>query len=119
MADDVTVHNGGAGTGTPFDVATDDDGSGNHIQLMKLAYSANGSRAAVDADADGLKVKVSGGQVTAAITTAKGSAVSSGLTIATTNYTAGDQMGAIMEVTGMAANAGGGGFIGSALLLCD
>lgn len=58
MADDVTVHNNDTGNGTAFDVATDDDGSGNHIQLVKLVQSANGSRTAIDADTDGLEVQV-------------------------------------------------------------
>jgi hypothetical protein len=55
MSDDVTVDNG---SGTDYDVATDDDGSGNHLQLVKLAYSANGSRTPVVADATGLAVTV-------------------------------------------------------------
>lgn len=59
MADDVTVHNNAAGVGTPFDVATDDDGSGNHVQLIKLVLSADGSRTAIPADAtNGLDVDV-------------------------------------------------------------
>lgn len=58
MADDVTVHNGGPGDGSPFDVATDDDGSGNHVQLIKLVYAGDGSRTAIGADANGLDVDV-------------------------------------------------------------
>lgn len=58
MADDVTIHNGASGTGTSFDAATDDDGSGNHIQLMKQTYSANGVRTPIPADADGLLVNL-------------------------------------------------------------
>ncbi len=58
MADDVTVHNSAPGDGTAFDVATDDDGSGNHIQLIKLVRSGDGSRTAISADGDGLDVDV-------------------------------------------------------------
>lgn len=57
MSDDVTVDNG-TGTGVAFDVATDDDGSGNHVQIVKLALSADGSRTAIGADANGLDVDV-------------------------------------------------------------
>lgn len=47
MADDVTV----SGATVDFDVATDDDGSGNHIQLFKQAVSANGDRTLAPVDA--------------------------------------------------------------------
>lgn len=55
MADDVTVDNG---TGTDYVVATDDDGSGNQVQIVKLAQSANGSRTPIAADADGILVNL-------------------------------------------------------------
>ena len=55
MADDVTVDNG---SGTDYDVATDDDGAGNHVQIVKLAYSADGGRTPIPADADGLLVNL-------------------------------------------------------------
>jgi len=38
-------------------VATDDSGTG-HVQIVKLAYSADGSRTPIDADTNGLKVNV-------------------------------------------------------------
>jgi hypothetical protein len=47
-------------------VATDDSGTG-HVQLVKLAYSADGSRTHIDADTDGLKVKLSNATVTVAL----------------------------------------------------
>jgi len=53
MADDVTLN---SMSGGPV-VATDDSGTG-HVQIVKLAYSANGSRTPVDADIDGLRVVV-------------------------------------------------------------
>ncbi len=62
MADDVTLN---SMTGGPV-VATDDSGTG-HVQLVKLAYSADGSRTHVDADTDGLKVKLSNATVTVAL----------------------------------------------------
>lgn len=51
MADDITLN---SMSGGPV-VATDDSGTG-HVQIVKLAYSADGSRTHVDADANGLKV---------------------------------------------------------------
>jgi hypothetical protein len=55
VADDVTVDNGG---GTDYDVATDDDGSGNHVQIVKLAQSADGSRTPITADGGGMLVNL-------------------------------------------------------------
>jgi len=53
VADDVTL---GAMSGGSV-VATDDSGTG-HVQLIKLAYSADGSRVPITADTNGLKVNV-------------------------------------------------------------
>lgn len=55
MADNVPIT---AGSGT--DVATDQvTGTGEHVQLFKLAVSADGSRSLVTADSNGLLVNVS------------------------------------------------------------
>lgn len=55
MADNVPIT---AGSGT--DVATDQvTGTGEHVQLFKLAFSADGSRTLVAADSNGLLVNVS------------------------------------------------------------
>ena len=62
MADDVTLN---SMSGGPV-VATDDSGTG-HVQIVKLAYSADGSRTHIDADTDGLKVKLSNATVTVAL----------------------------------------------------
>jgi hypothetical protein len=51
MADDITLN---PSSGGPV-VATDDSGTG-HVQLVKLAYSADGSRTHVVADSAGLQV---------------------------------------------------------------
>jgi len=51
MADDVTLNTMSGGAV----VATDDSGTG-HVQLVKLAYSADGSRTHVGADAAGIQV---------------------------------------------------------------
>ena len=77
MADDVTLNSMSGGSV----VATDDSGTG-HVQLVKLAYSADGSRTHVDADTDGLKVKVSNATVTVALGSAlpAGSNVIGGVT---------------------------------------
>ena len=54
MADTVTVDNADAAFGD-FVVATDDAGASGHVQIMKLAYSADGSAVLVPADASGIK----------------------------------------------------------------
>ena len=51
MADNVTLNSMSGGSV----VATDDSGTG-HVQIVKLAHSADGSRTHVDAGADGLAV---------------------------------------------------------------
>lgn len=53
MADNVAIT---AGAGTS--VATDDCGAGGHVALTKVAYSADGDRTLVGADANGLDVDV-------------------------------------------------------------
>lgn len=70
MADDVTVHNNAPGDGTAFDVAADEATGGKKIQLVKLAYSADGSRTHLPADADGLLVNLGANND---VTLAKGS----------------------------------------------
>lgn len=55
MADDITLNTMSGGSV----VATDDSGTG-HVQLVKLAYSADGSRVHIPADASGLLVNVNG-----------------------------------------------------------
>lgn len=58
MSDGVPIT---AGTGTT--IATDDTGATGHVQLVKLAYSADGSPTLITADANGLKVNASGSAV--------------------------------------------------------
>ena len=50
MADNV-----GITTGSDATIATDDTGT-EHVQVVKLAYSANGSKTHIAADGDGLSV---------------------------------------------------------------
>jgi hypothetical protein len=52
MADNVAIT---AGAGTT--IATDDAGAGGHVQLVKLALSADASAALIPADANGLDVQ--------------------------------------------------------------
>jgi len=59
MADDVTLNSMSGGS----KVATDETGTGEHVQIVKLAQSADGSRTPVAADSDGLKVKVSNASI--------------------------------------------------------
>jgi hypothetical protein len=53
MADGVAIT---SGTGTT--IATDDAGASGHVQIVKLALSADGSAAAIAADANGLLVNL-------------------------------------------------------------
>lgn len=52
MADNVQIT---AGSGTT--IATDDAGAGGHVQLVKLALSADGSATPIPASADGIAVQ--------------------------------------------------------------
>jgi hypothetical protein len=52
MPDDITLNTMSGGSV----VATDDSGTG-HVQIIKLAYSADGSRTVIPATADGLAVQ--------------------------------------------------------------
>ncbi len=54
MADNPTIDNGAL---TDYTVSTD-EGTGGHVQRVKLAYSADGSETHVTADADGLLVNL-------------------------------------------------------------
>lgn len=53
MADGVPIT---AGSGTT--IATDDAGAAGHVQVVKLALSADGSATAITADANGLEVQL-------------------------------------------------------------
>jgi hypothetical protein len=57
MPDGVTLPLTGSGDSTA-EVATDDAGADGHVQIVKLAVSADGSAAPIAADADGLDVDV-------------------------------------------------------------
>lgn len=107
MADDVTVHNGATGDGTAFDVATDDDGSGNHVQLVKLVQSANGARTPIDADTDGLEVKVTNASLAVTGSLAASSVDVARIqvtpTISTGIYAAKDNVGGLMTFANAAA----------------
>lgn len=64
MADGVTVATGN-NTSPPNSTkfATDDAGASGHIPITKLAYSADGDPTLIPADANGLQVQVSQGEV--------------------------------------------------------
>lgn len=53
MADDVTLNSMSGGAVVATDEVT---GTGEHVQVVKLAYSADGSRTTIDADSNGLRV---------------------------------------------------------------
>jgi len=78
MADDVTLNSMSGGAV----VATDDSGTG-HVQIVKLAYSADGDRTHIPATAAGLAVIERGatiGSTSASVTTTSGQIVASSAT---------------------------------------
>jgi hypothetical protein len=79
VADDITLNTMSGGSV----VATDDSGTG-HVQLVKLAYSADGSRVHIPADASGLLVNATG---TVAVSAVSGTVavIERGATIASGN----------------------------------
>src|SRR5687767_6181036 len=62
MADTIELN---AGTGGAI-LATDDAGAGGHVQIVKLALSADGSAVPITADANGIEVQGAGTAGTAA-----------------------------------------------------
>jgi hypothetical protein len=78
MADDVTLNSMSGGAV----VATDDSGTG-HVQIVKLAYSADGDRTHIPATAAGLAVIERGATIastSASVTTTSGQIVASSST---------------------------------------
>lgn len=109
MADNVAIT---AGSGTT--IATDEvgvnGGSSAHVQFVKLVDgTANGS--------DGVPGTTQGLGVVARRDLQRISVQSSGLTIATTAYTAGDQVGAQFTFANAARASGGSGTIVGAVLI--
>lgn len=104
MADNVDIT---AGTGTS--IATDDAGAGGHVQIIKLAISADGSATVIPADAaNGLRVSPSVRKTRIAVTP----------TVSTSAYAVGDQVGGKMTFTSAALASGGTGVIVGAELTC-
>ena len=101
MADDVAIT---AGLGTT--IATDQAAGGEHYQQVKLVDGTADSTTVITGDATkGLKVD-------ARPQLGRQTVDSAGLTIAATAYTAGDQMGTILEFTSMASSGGYGRILG-------
>ena len=73
MADDITLGSMSGGSVVATDEVT---GTGEHVQVVKLAYSADGSRTPITADTNGLKVNV-GNTVTVSL----GSALPTGANV--------------------------------------
>lgn len=102
MADGVAIT---AGSGTT--ILTDDTGAGGHAQIVKLAISTDGSGTLIPADATyGMSVAA-----TARRDLVRISVGVTGVTTATTSYTAGDQVGTQVSLTGAARASGGSGTI--------
>lgn len=116
-------------SGTGINVLVD-PGSTGDMQVAKLAYSALGTETLIGADANGLDVDVTrvngvalpadttnGLLVNTGPATARIEVDSSGLTTASTSYTAGDQEGTEMTFAGAARVSGQGGVIGGVVVL--
>ena len=102
MADGVAIT---AGSGTT--ILTDDTGAGGHAQIVKLAISTDGSGTLIPAEATyGL---LSSGVARRDLV--RISVALSGVTTATTAYSAGDQVGTQVSLTGAARSSGGTGTI--------
>ena len=79
MADNVTLNSMSGGSV----VATDDAGAGGQVQIVKLAYSADGDRTHIPATAAGLAVVERGSiiiSLSASVTTTSGQIISSSAT---------------------------------------
>lgn len=105
MADNVAIT---AGSGTT--IATDDAGAGGHVQIVKLAISADGSVTYIPADA------TNGIRVTPSIRKAR---IAATPTVSTTAYTIGDCVGSVMTFTSAALASGGTGMVTGAVLSCQ
>ena len=103
MADNVAIT---AGTGTT--IATDEvaanGGSIGHVQYVKLVDGTSNGTTGLPGDANGLYTVPRRDLIETSVT-------SGGLTIATTSYTAGDQMGTMFSVTNAGRANGGTGYI--------
>lgn len=105
MADNVAIT---AGTGTP--IATDEvavnGGSTAHVQYVKIVDGTADGTTGVPSDANGLYVEAHRDLVRIA-----DSSQASELTIATTAYSAGDQVGVMFQFAGAARFSGGTGML--------
>lgn len=96
-------------SGTGIDVLVDDGATGD-MQIVKLAYSADGVETLAQVDANGLLVN-------AGPSTLRIEVDSAGLTTASTTYTSGDQLGTELTFANAARVSGQGGVIVGAVLL--
>lgn len=108
MSDGVDITPGAGKT-----IATDDltaDGTiGGHVQLVKLIDGTDGGNTRTAVGSKGLKIDPQGSSSVIQL-------ASSGLTIATTAYTAGDQLGTEMQFTNAVRSSGSTAVIESAFL---
>jgi hypothetical protein len=110
MADTVTVDNGGL---TDYVVGSDEvtiGGTLQHVQRVKLVDGTDGGTTLISGDAQGLHTVSRKDLLRIAVT-------SGGLTIATTAYTVGDQVGTQFTFANAARATGGTGYIVGAVLI--
>lgn len=103
MADNVAI-TAGSGTAVATDEVQVDGAALAHVQFVKLVDGTANGTAGVPGTAQGLAIVNRRDLVRVAVN-------SGGLTIATTAYVAGDQMGSQFTIAGCAREAGGSGTI--------
>lgn len=115
----------GSATVIPADAANGLDVDVTRLPALVAGSAEIGKVGVVDAAGDRLAINADGSVNISGTVTAESSdrhdatATIGGLTTATTLYTAGDQMGTLMELTNMAATSGGQGWIGTLGLIVD
>lgn len=108
MADNVAI-TAGAGTTIATDEVAVNGGSSGHVQFVKLVDGTSNGTGGIPGDANGL-------YVVPRVDTLRIAVDSGGLTIATTAYTAGDQVGTQFTLASAARASGGTGRIASVVL---
>lgn len=112
MADNVAIAGSGSASAATDQVTHSGDAD-QHVQIVRPAFvtGSEGSKTVVDWGNSGDSARVMSHRDTVRVAVQSG-----GLTTATTAYTAGDQLGTMFNLTGMArANGGGGTIVGVTL----
>lgn len=113
MADNVAITGSGSASAATDEVTHSGD-TGQHVQVVRPAFvtGSEGSKTIVDWGNKGDTARVTAHRHLTRVAVASG-----GLTTSVTSYTAGDQMGTMFTLTGMARANGGSGTITGVLLI--